>query len=134
MPYSLVIKNLAAFLLLFSAYSCSEVNDNPTDCSAFKTGEFTFSEKSDVRIIRTESYQKEFSMKDEGFVDKYGISWTSSCSYKLWLLETSHPQDLDFNIGDTMFVEITATSPKGYSFKAAAGSKLFERDLYIVHN
>ena len=119
---------LCASLLL----ACSSVVENPTDCSAFKTGEFTFSETSDVRILRTEDYQKEYSTDEDGFIDTYGIAWTSSCSYKLWLESTTHPDDLDMKHGDTMFVQITATSPKGYSFKAAMRDKIFERDLYRV--
>jgi len=113
-------------------FACSSVTENPTNCSDFKTGEFTFSENSDVRIIRTETYQKEYSTADGGFIDRYGIEWISSCEYKLWLESTTHPEDLDMEDGDTMYVQITAYSPKGYSFKAAFREKIFERDLYWV--
>jgi hypothetical protein len=129
----MVIKKILAIALVSALSSCSEVNENPTDCSEFITGEYTFSESSDVRILRTETYQKEFSMSDEGFIDEYGIEWTSSCAYKLWLINTSHPQDLDFKKGDTMYVQITATSPRGYAFKAATGDKIFERELYRIN-
>jgi len=116
--------------LISIVVGCSDVVENPTDCSEFKTGEFTFSETSDVRIIRTETYQKEYSEHEDGFIDTYGIEWTSSCSYKLWLEHTTHPDDLSMKHGDTMFVQITATSPKGYSFKAAMREKIFERELH----
>ncbi len=127
------VKQFMMLASLIGFISCSQVEENPTDCSEFKTGEFTFSESSNVRILRADGYQKEFSMDDAGFIDEYGIQWTSSCAYKLWLKSTTHPQDLDFEIGDTMYVEITATSPKGYAFKAATGDKIYERELYRLN-
>ena len=129
----MVLKKIFILALFPALFACSQVNENPTDCSEFKTGEYTFSESSEIRILRTETYQKEFSMADAGFIDEYGIEWTSPCAYKLWLINTSHPQDLEFEKGDTMYVQITATSPKGYAFKAAAGDKIFERELYRIN-
>ena len=128
------IKHVLVVISICGLFSCSSITENPSDCSEFTTGEFTFSENSNVRIIRTETYQKEYSTAEDGFIDTYGITWTSSCEYKLWLKTTTHSEELDMKHGDTMYVKITASSPKGYSFKAAFREKIFERDLYRIKN
>lgn len=127
------MKQIIVLASIIGLTSCSSVTENPTDCSEFVTGEFTFSENSNVRIIRTETYQKEYSTEEDGFIDTYGIKWVSSCEYQLWLENTTHPEDLDMKHGDTMYVKITASSPRGYSFKAAFREKIFERDLYKIN-
>jgi len=126
------IFNPISFLLVSTILGCSQVNNNPTDCSEFKTGEFTFSEKSDVRIIRKDGIQKEYSTANSGFIDEYQIEWTSPCSYKLWLVKTNQSKGLDFSDTDTLFVEITSTAPKGYTYKAAKNGEIFEGQMLVV--
>ena len=105
-------------------WSCSdEIN-----CDQFRKGEFSFTKNSSVRILRTESTQKEFDLNSD-WVEIYDIHWTGPCSYYLTLQSTTDPEGTTFQKGDTMWVEITATQDEIYSFTAATDQQIFENTM-----
>lgn len=125
--------NFFPIFILALTFLHAACNSSPTktDCKAFKTGEFTFNSKSAVRIIRTETTQKEYSLEDD-FIDEFKIDWIDDCTYILTLLSTNKP-DTDYLIpGDQMQVRITKTASKGYEYEAKSKLKNFRGTLVKV--
>ena len=104
-------------------------------CDRFKTGEFTFSEKSKIRIVRNDSIQTEFSLTEsdeEAFIDKYNIHWINDCTYYLTLRSTNRPEGLDFSMQDTMTVVISATKDYMYEYSAFKQGKTFQGTIIKI--
>lgn len=99
------------------------------DCKPFKTGEFSYTKNSTVRIIRNDSIQKEFDLEAD-WKEITRIHWTGACSYYLTLVESNQPEGTSFKKGDTLWVEITNTKgDEAYSFSAALKGELFENTM-----
>lgn len=101
-------------------------------CKKFKTGEFTYSEKSNIRVIRDAHTQTEYNVNagsSEDFIDKYNIHWQDECTYFLTLKSTNRPEGLDFSEQDTLWVTITATNDYIYEYSAFKTGKTFQGSL-----
>lgn len=124
--------DLTHFLsLLVVAFLVGSCGPGEPDCKAFHKGEFSYSRQSDVRIVREESRQTEYSITDD-FVDRFQVIWTDECSYQLILEETNRPADLDFTKEDTLFVTITASDANSYTYTAYKTGKSFEGQMIRV--
>lgn len=97
-------------------------------CRFYQKGEFTFTKKSQVRIVRNDSVQTEYSLEAD-WMDRYYIEWISDCEYKLYLKETNRPDGLDFSKTDTMWVTIIETTPASYRYKAFKTGRTFEGSM-----
>lgn len=115
---------LSGSLLLFSC------NSEP-NCSSFKTGEFSYTEDSSIRIVRDENTQKEFDIHSD-WVETYAIHWTGSCSYYLTYISSTDPEGSSFKQGDTMWVEITNTANDSYTFTAATKKDVYNNTMIKI--
>lgn len=105
---------LASFFLL----GCAEKPQKATDmnCKRFAEGTFRYAGvKDDVQITRTATEQTEHS-PSRNFTDTYAVSWISPCEYYLILKETTQPEALKMQVGDTLRVEITNLTSSAYEF------------------
>jgi hypothetical protein len=117
------MKNLLIAILSLSLISCTRSEN--VNCSKFKTGEFTFSEKSKVRILRSDSIQKEYSQKSgEDFIDEYAINWIDSCTYSAKLIKTNHPEGTSMNVGDSMVVTIMRSKDNKYEWQGMVNGEM----------
>ncbi|KAB1066153.1 hypothetical protein [Salibacter halophilus] len=117
------MKNLLIGVLAFSLIGCAESEN--VNCSKFKTGEFTFSEKSKVRILRSDSIQKEYSQNSgEEFIDEYSINWIDSCTYSAKLIKTNHPEGTSMSIGDSMVVTIMRSKDNKYEWQGMVNGEM----------
>ncbi len=114
-------------LLAVITQSC----DSAQQCSTFKNGVFSYTQQSDVRIVRDSTSQKEYSLSHD-FVDEFYVNWTGECSYFLTYKSSNNPEGTAFADGDTMFVEIQEVHESGYTFKAYHKGKVFENTMIAI--
>lgn len=117
---------LFIFLTVF-VVSCSE----PSNCSDFKTGEFSYVIKErPEKIIRTTSTQTEFNTETKTVV-KSSVKWTSDCSYQLRYLDVlNYDKDISDIIGTIIYCEILETY--GDTMKVRAKSERIDDILEFV--
>jgi len=95
-------------------------------CEDFKIGEYRYADDAfkDVKIIRTESEQKEYQVRDGKDVeDTYSISWEGPCSYTLVFKETNSEVDQFHTQYDTIKVRIQEITSDGYIFETFLNGK-----------
>ncbi len=119
----------ASFSLLLLA-ACNSGASGEKDCAAFKTGDFRYAGSDDIRVVRTDSIQTEYSLNPSyRFTDKYRIGWEDNCTYFLTLLSTDRPEGLDFGKDDTLWVKIDRITRKGYTFVAMKKGATYKGEL-----
>ena len=117
------MKRILVGIAALSLFGCG--GNDTVNCSKFRTGEFTFSEKSKVRILRTETTQKEYSQRSgEDFIDEYSINWIDSCTYSAKLVKTNHPEGTSMSIGDSMVVTIMRSKNNKYEWQGMVNGEM----------
>lgn len=117
------LNNIALLALLASSVliSCKSYT-----CEDFKIGEFKYADEAfkDVRILRSESEQKEYQIRDGKEVeDTYTIKWDGPCSYTLVFKETNSEVDQFHTQYDTIKVRIQEITDQGYIFETFLNGK-----------
>ena len=109
--------DVSSFLLILGLATCFSCSSD-LDCKSFRTGEFKLGTTSDVRILRTEDLQKEYSNNpDEDFIDVYSIRWPDECTYVATVRETNRPAGHELTVGDSMLIKIIKTSGAKYEWE-----------------
>lgn len=108
---------LTLLFLFFGFKSLAQQEPSEADCSKFKTGYFSFSDKHDNTIIyRDDEYQIEYNL-DNGEWITVKLTWVDPCHYSFVYVATNI-KSLKQYIGQTMTVEIRSVDEKGYDYLA----------------
>lgn len=107
--------------LIFVVIGFSSIAQN---CNEVKTGTYVIENKNygGSLLIRTEFSQEEI-VENLGIHTKFDLIWTDECNYVLFNRNVIKKGGYEFpeaKTTDSLFVEITDITPKGYTFQASS--------------
>lgn len=116
---------LLTVLMLSNCYSQEK------NCSAFRTGTFSYADKEmPYRIVRDESIQIETNT-DTGDELHTSIEWKSDCEYILTYIKIKYPKrDMNCLLGTKIFVKILETNEN--RMKVHVKSKVLDNEYEFI--
>jgi len=120
------LKLLFIIIGIFFFVACSDSSASK-NCSLYKEGTFSYHYKNGEKVFHVTFTRKgpdqTEKSEEDGYIDKYKILWTDSCSYDLIFIEGSEnqPKDLlNYKRKNVVHTTILSGTNKYYLFKSTS--------------